>query len=161
MTLYGDDYQASIPALAAGNTIQYYIYALDEAGNTNYHPYGALANFHSFECKQSVRVVLDSDDTFLHPGDTLIVQVTLENLSNQDQSLVGRADIFFQSGSPYSQNPITGPVNFTLKAGKTISRNFNLQLPAKIPPKLFYYRVTLGTVADGDLLSKKLHFFIQ
>jgi agmatine/peptidylarginine deiminase len=158
MTLVGDEYRGTIASFAAGNKIHYYIQAQDESGNTNYHPYGAPANSHSFVCQQDVKLALDSGDTFLHPGDTLIIRVTLENLLNQDQGLVGRADIFFQNGKPYAKNPITGPMNFTLKAGKTISKNFRLDLPSNIPHKLFYYQVTLG---DGDLFSKKLHFFIQ
>jgi hypothetical protein len=52
-------------------------------------------------------------------------------------------------------------MNFNLKAGKTISKQFNLFLPSKIPQKLFYYRVTLSTATDGDLVSRELHFFVQ
>lgn len=161
MTPVGNEYRGTIPSFAAGNRIHYYIQAEDESGNTNYHPYGAPANTHSFVCQQDVKLALDSDDTFLHTNDTLTIRVTIENLLNQDQSLIGRADIYFQNGKPYAKNPVIGPKTFTLKAGKTISKNLSLYLPSNIPRRLFDYQVTLSTVTDGDLISTKLHFFIQ
>ena len=157
----GITYTCNFTAQGDGETVYYYIEATDDAGNFSRSPYASPEQLHHFVCGQRILLTVNAKDSFIHKGETLEIDVTLESYSDDTEDVVGRADLYFQNGQAYSGNPVAGPYSFSMQTGQVISTTVSHPLPLQMPDQLYYYEVTLERPGGELRTSEKIHFLVK
>jgi len=106
----------------------------------------------------AVTVSLEPDAYEVPRGGTLGYTVTVENLSSSAQSFYGLIDAWLPNGSPYSGNPLLGPVPVTLAPGGSRSEYLTRTVPAIAPLGEYLLRVKVGN-PPADLLDQDFFHF--
>jgi len=80
-------------------------------------------------------------------GATLLYDVTVENRTGVDQTVVVWIDAFKPPRDrAYAGNPVVGPRSFVIGAGRTVTRTASIRVPARVGPSGPYgIRVATGT----------------
>jgi hypothetical protein len=117
-----------------------------------------------------VRVKLLPDATTVERGGTLGYLVTVTNSSDEDKTFEYWSAVYLWNGEPYNKNPVFGPKEVTIKAGKTKSGHVSHRVPNNAPLRTYTLCGRIGfhpddvwdedcfefTVVDGILLSEPI-----
>jgi len=142
------------------------LYALNAQTGALLKKFSAGAFIHSSPAIAENRIFFGSDDGYFYclglgtpeisinllpdtytvvRGDTLGYTLRLVNNTGVNKSFQAWAEVTLPNGKPYSNNPILGPQNVTLKPGQSIERHLIHPVPSKCPLGSYTYGFFLGS----------------
>ncbi len=90
-----------------------------------------------YEQLPPVRVKLLPDATTVERGGTLGYLVTVTNSSDEDKTFEYWSAVYLWNGKPYNKNPVFGPKEVTIKAGRTRSGHVSHRVPNNAPLRTY------------------------
>jgi uncharacterized delta-60 repeat protein len=100
--------------------------------------YGAgNSDVYLIRLEPDITVILTPDATTVERGGTLGYMVQVTNNTSVDQTFEYWSDVYLPNGKPYKKNPVFGPKEVTVKAGKTKSGHLSHKVPNSAPLKTY------------------------
>jgi hypothetical protein len=120
---------------STGLDVARYIKLVDDNDGDPDDPYAgydldAIEVYHSHS---DVLIYMLPGETTVSPGEMLEFSVLLINQTSETQILVGEAGVILPNGNPYPNNPVLGPLNFTVGPDKSYNRTFSIDVPEDTP----------------------------